>query len=121
MAVPEKITFRFSRDEDYRVIPVNGVWGGATPRGDVRVELFHESETLPETVTHAVAPGGQLGEELDRTPTGEFERKTFVGMMLTAKQAESIGLWLQAKAREARERAGANGKDDESERDTTTN
>jgi hypothetical protein len=116
---PRKITFRFEKDEDYRLIPVNGVWGGATPRGDILVDLFHESSTLPEVVTHAMAPGGQLGEEVQRTPTGEIQRKVLVGMVLTAEQAESIGRWLLETARKVRERTLANGGGD-SERDTPT-
>ena len=104
MDTPTKITFRYEKDEDYRLIPVNGVWGGATPRSDILVDLFHESYTLPEVLTHAVTPGGQLGEEVKRTPTGEIRRKVFVGMVLTAEQAESIGRWLLEQAREVRER-----------------
>lgn len=105
----KKITFRFVREDDYRVLPVNGVWGGVTPRGDIRVEIFHEYEALPGTVTHVLSPEGQLGEEVGREkPTGlegkVFDRRVFAGIMLTASQAESIGQWLQAKAADARKR-----------------
>lgn len=120
MAVPKKITFSFSRDDEYRVIPVNGVWGGVTPRSDIRVELFHESQAMPKTITHAVTPEGDLGAELERKPAPAFHRQVFLGMMLTAEQAESIGRWLQEKAREARERAGGKGGGDNSEHDTQT-
>jgi hypothetical protein len=116
---PRKITFRFEKDEDYRLIPVNGVWGGVTPRSDILVDFFHESLALPEVVAHAVTPGGELGEEIRRSPTGEIRRKVLVGMVLTAEQAESIGLWLLEKARQVRERTLKNGGGD-SERDTPT-
>ena len=119
MDTPTKITFRFEKDEDYRLIPVNGVWGGATPRSDILVNLFHESYTLPEVVTHAVTPGGELGGEVKRTPKGEIHRKVLVGMVLTAEQAESIGRWLLERAREVRERTLKKGGGD-SERDTPT-
>ena len=120
METPTKITFRFSKDDDYRLIPVNGVWGGPTLRGDIRVEFFHESQALPEAITHGVTPEGQLGKELKRTPTGEAQRTVLVGMMLTAEQAESIGRWLQQKARQVRERTEAKEGDSDSERDTPT-
>ena len=119
MDTPKNITFRFEKDEDYRLIPVNGVWGGATPRSDILVDLFHESYTLPEVVTHAVTPGGQLGEEVERIPKGEIRRKVLVGMVLTAEQAESIGHWLVEKAREVRARTLEKGGGD-SERETPT-
>jgi hypothetical protein len=31
VATPKKITISFRKDENYRLIPVNGVWGGVTP------------------------------------------------------------------------------------------
>lgn len=119
METPTKITFRFSKDDHYRLLPINGVWGGPTPRGDIMVDFFHESQALPEVVTHAVTPDGQFGNELKRTPRSEFHRTVLVGMMLTAEQAESIGRWLQEKAREVRARSGEKGGGN-SEHDTRT-
>ena len=119
MDTSTKITFRFEKDEDYRLIPVNGVWGGVTPRSDIFVDLFHESHTLPEVVTHEVTPDGRLGTEVKRTPTDEIQRKVLVGMVLTAEQAESIGRWLLEKAHQVRERTLKKGGGD-SERDTPT-
>ena len=104
-----KITFRFAKDADYRLIPVNGAWGAVTPRGDISVDLFHESVLLPEEITQEMTPDGKLGQELASKPSGTFQRTVLVGMMLTAEQAESIGLWLQEKAREAREQTGRQG------------
>lgn len=119
MEPPTKITFRFKKDDNYRLIPVNGVWGGATPRGDIRVDLFHESFSLPEVITQAVTPDAKLGKELERTPPSTVQRKVLVGMVLTAEQAESIGRWLQEKAREVRAGVGQKGGFD-GERDILT-
>ena len=109
METPTKITFCFKKDENYRLIPVNGVWGGPTPRGDIRVDLFHESLSLPEVITQAVTPDAKLGKELERTPANTVQRNVMVGMILTAEQAESIGRWLQEKAREVRAGAAEKG------------
>ena len=53
-------------------------------------------------ITQAVTPGAKLGEQLQRTPPSTIQRKVLVGMVLTAEHAESIGSWLQEKAREVR-------------------
>lgn len=98
----QKVRIGFKRDDNYRLIPVNGVWGGATPRGDVRVDFFYESYTVPDEVTQAVTPEGRLGEELGRKRAHDLQRTVLAGMMLTAEQAESIGRWLQEKALEVR-------------------
>jgi hypothetical protein len=106
----KNITFCFQQDEDYRLIPVNAVWGGVTPRGDIKVDLCHESEAQPEVVTHEVRPDSTLGKEIKRTPSPSIERTVLVGMVLVPEHAESIGRWLQDKAREARERHEAGGR-----------
>ena len=75
MDVPKKITFRFKKDDNYRLIPVNGVWGGPTPRGDIKVDFFHESPSLPKEVTQALSPDGQLGKKPERKPLDTMQRK----------------------------------------------
>ncbi len=57
---PNKIGFRFEKDDGYRLVPVNSVWGGPTPRGDIKVDFFHESQPLPEVIQHVVTPEGRL-------------------------------------------------------------
>ena len=119
MDVQKKVTFRFKKDEDYRLIPVNGVWGGSTPRGDIMVDFFHESQPLPEKVTQALSPDGELGKELEHKPLSTLQRTVFVGIVLGVEQAESIGRWLQEKASQARERRSEKGAG-ENERDSPT-
>lgn len=120
MGAPTKITFRFEKDDDYRLIPVNGVWGGPTPRGDIMVNLFHESHVVPKEVTQTLRADGRLGQERERTPPpGTVQRTVLVGMILTAEQAESIGRWLQEKARQVRRETKMKGLDD-SERNSPT-
>lgn len=100
---PKTITIHFRKDEAYRVLPVNAVWGGVTPRGDIMVDLCHESQPQPDAITHEVTPEG-IGAEIERTPpTPLIQRTVLVGMVLTPEHAESIGFWLQGKARESRE------------------
>lgn len=104
MAIPKKIEIVFQQDEGYRLIPVNGIWGGVTPRGDVKADLFHESQSQPQAITHEPTSGGELREVKRTPPANVFQRTVFASMVLSPEQAESIGLWFQQKAREARER-----------------
>jgi hypothetical protein len=100
---PEKVTFRFTKDDSYRFAAVNGVWGGPTPRGDICVDFFYEHLAVPDAITQSVLHGEKLGPELTREPDGRSIERTIVfGMMLTLEQAESIGEWLRDKARVAR-------------------
>lgn len=89
-------TFQFSTDDGYRLLPVNCVWGGRTPRGDIMVHLCHENFSLPKAVTHVLA-NNALGEELHRDQDSALTRLALAGMVLTAEQAYSIGQWLMEK------------------------
>ena len=104
---PSTVTFRFAEASDYRLLPVNALWGGRTPRGDIFVHLCHEHQALPETLTHALNSAGALGKELTREPKSVFDRTLLAGMVLSADQAESIGQWLLERADETRRRAAA--------------
>ena len=120
--MPKNIKYLFKKDDDYRIIPANGVWGGPTPRGDIRADFFCEFESLPKEIHHAVDEDGRLGQELKRIPSTEditIQRNFLVGMILTVEQADSIGRWLQKKAREVRERTKTEGAG-ENERDSPT-
>ena len=99
---PATVTFRFSKASDYRLIPVNCVWGGRTPRGDILVHLCHENQALPETVTNTMTSEGTLGNEVSRDPNNLIDRTVLVGMVLNADQADSIGRWLVERAAEIR-------------------
>ena len=100
----KQLTFRYLKDPSYRLIPVNGVWGGITPRGEIHLELFHESQAAPEVVIRSVTQKGELGKEIDHQPPREISRTVLVGVMLTEESAESIANWLHARVRQLRER-----------------
>ena len=105
MEKSSKVKFRFVRDGEYRCVPVNGVWGGVTPRGDITADFFHEALTCPVSVTHAVTEVDGLGAEVERQlddPSSQVTRSLMCGIVLTPEHAESIGLWLVDKARESR-------------------
>ena len=100
----KKVKFRFVRDGEYRLVPVNGVWGGVTPRGDITAEFFHEALICPVSVTHAVTEADGLGPEVERQlddPSSQVTRSLMFGVVLTPEHAESIGQWLVDKARES--------------------
>lgn len=96
----DRVRFGLKQDEDYRLIPINGVRGGAPPRGDIGADFLYEPYTVPTEVTHRVTPHGQVREELERNVPQQLQRTVFACMMLTVEQADSIGRWLQEKARE---------------------
>ena len=121
-AMPDRwltATFRFTKADDFRIIPVNCVWGGRTPRGDIMVHLCYEGQALPETITHEVTSEGKLGKEIKRDPINVIDRTVLAGMVLTAEQAHSIGKWLLNKASEMNQPAEKKNGDDHDSTGTT--
>jgi hypothetical protein len=102
LAKPEKLEFVFAFDPQYRLFPSNGVWGGLTPRGDMRLEFFVETFAQPTRVVNVITSDGNLGEETERTPAqGEHQiitRSMQVGVMIPGSQLESIAEFLRQKS-----------------------
>lgn len=101
----KSIVFSLRRTPDYRIITATGVYGGVTPSGLVKMDLFTEYVPPPETVEHEMSEDGNIGKEVKRTPTEPHIARDFqIGVMMTSESAEKIGNWLLQRAKQARER-----------------
>ena len=93
----KKITFRYEKHPDYRVIFANGAVGGATPRGDIKFDLFIEYLEVPESTIHSITPDG-IGPEIERNPPSlPFTRQSQVGVIMSPGQARSLAYWLMGQ------------------------
>ena len=107
----KRLMFRYSRDPAYRVVYANGAFGGVTPRGEIKFDLFVESPAAPDAVRVAITPDG-LGPEESEVEPGSFVREAQVGVVMTGEQAKHLGHWLLGKVSELenrRARRGATG------------
>ena len=93
----KKITFRYEKHPEYRVIFANGAVGGTTPRGDIKFDLFIEYLEVPESTVHSVTPDG-IGPEIERNPPAlPFTRQSQVGIIMSPGQAKSLAYWLMGQ------------------------
>lgn len=100
----KEITFLFDKDPDYKVIAANGAWGGVTPRGEIKFDLFFENVDTPDELTYMTTPDG-LGPEISRQPAGStIVREVLMGVVMTPENAENLGRWLIEKAGMARKK-----------------
>ena len=81
------IRFRNEKDRDYRLIPVNGALGVVTPTGDIRVDLYYESPTMPDSEAHEVSEDGTLGPLVSHDRVSQLQRTLFVGMVISPTHA----------------------------------
>jgi len=99
MAYPsnsKNVEFIYTKAPGYKTHYANGVHGGITPRGDIKMDFFIETPLFPEKVINSVTPEG-LGPEIDREPSQEnagFERESQTGIMVSPQQAKSIAYWI---------------------------
>ena len=93
----KKITFRYEKHPDYRVIFANGAVGGTTPRGDIKFDLFIEYLEVPESTIHSITPDG-IGPEIERNPPNlPFTRQSQAGVIMSPGQARALAYWLMGQ------------------------
>lgn len=97
----ETIKIVFSSAPGYRVVAANGVWGGLTPRGELKMDFIVDSLRTPDLVAHSIKPDGGLGDEIRREPAeGVLFRELQIGILLPIGHAESIAKWMLDKVKE---------------------
>ena len=96
----KEIEFFFEYEPGYKVIPSNGVWGGLTPRGELRIDFFVESFGTPKSVKNKLDESGKLGEEIDRDPPQRLVRRLQMGVLLSQRDAESLAGFIQRHLKE---------------------
>lgn len=96
------ITFTYKHSKAFRVIKVDGAWGGATPRLDIQMAVYSERLAIPDFQEFAITDEGQLApapnhtEHQTKGPIREVEAM----MSMSIPVARSIAAWLNSKADE---------------------
>ena len=63
-AHPAKIRYRYKMDDEARLQTAHGVWGGINPQGEIEMNFYNESDSLPAFSEQLVAPDGSIGHEM---------------------------------------------------------
>lgn len=100
---PKEIEYKFKKLSDYKIIHTDGIWGGITKDGLIRMDLFAES-TIIESIKHEIQ-NGELTREISRTPKVGNEKVTVqrdlqIGTIMTPKTARAISEWLEKQCDE---------------------
>ncbi|MCA1837265.1 MAG: hypothetical protein LC674_00270 [Actinobacteria bacterium] len=96
---PSEISFHLIKGNLFRVIYVEGVYGGVTPRGDFRVAVFNERLPLPDTMFQRITPEGKLGDEITerRAVRKGIVREIEADLVMNYGTAKVIHKWLGEK------------------------
>ena len=95
---PDEIGIEWEYDKDYRLVAANGMWGGITPRGDLRIEFFAESNSIPGEAVYLRNESGSYKEthKIPEKPT--VVRKIQIAVMVPGPQVRSFAEWFKDKA-----------------------
>lgn len=90
----------YEKSQFFRVIRVDGAWGGVTHRGDIHMGLFSEYPPLPETVKYVIR-SDKLAEEVGRKVKSGIVREIEVEAVMSVSTAIAMRDWLSLKIEEA--------------------
>ena len=95
---PPTIKINFRKTPDHKTHPVSGVWGGATPQGDIVCNFYIEHLEVPNTMELEINVA--TGKAIEKIPDGEmaYTREILTSVVLRPDIAMSIGKWLISKA-----------------------
>lgn len=100
---PAEISFEFIKSAFFRVISVEGAFGGLSPTGrSIHMAIFSERRPIPRKTVHPLMDDGSLGEELkDRRESREsFVREIEADLVLDLPTAIGVHQWLGNKIQE---------------------
>ena len=92
-----EIEFHYLKSPSFRMIHVDGAYGGVTPRGLIVAHLFSERPPIPQQLIHSVTPDGKLGSETRKVGKEGVIREVEAGIILDVREATSLVKWLQQK------------------------
>src|ERR1044071_5805732 len=92
----EGLKFDYIKSNYFRVIHVDGVWGGVTPNLNIQIALFNERNAIPKQVVHEVKPDGAIGRELPekRNSRDTIVREIEASLIMDVQTAKVVIGWL---------------------------
>lgn len=99
MTKKRKDTVKFIHQfpDNYRILPVNGAWGGITSRGDLVMHLFVEHTKVPQEEIQIVKEDGSFVPVRKESEEIEVLRVMQTGVMMNREQAVSMARWMLDK------------------------
>lgn len=102
------VKFIFDRPEDYKLIYVNGVHGGVSPRGDLVCNFFYEYADIPAVEVMPLVEGvpqmdkvSKIYREKNEPNEVIMRRDLRIGLIIPLHQVSAIANWMLAKLKES--------------------
>lgn len=94
---PSSVKFHFIKSPLFRVMHIDGAYGGIGPHGHIHMAVFNERVAIPQLVEHEISATGQLGKELDRVSRDGIIRELEGDLVFDLDTAKALVRWIQEK------------------------
>src|SRR5688572_25870540 len=100
----ETIQFDYVKSNYFRVVHVDGAFGGVGANLNINMAIWSQRNALPQQVTHTITAAGTLGDEVReaRVTKEGIVREVEANLVLDIATAESLARWLTKKVEEAK-------------------
>jgi|Deesub1362A_J573_1020465.scaffolds.fasta_scaffold00324_38 hypothetical protein len=96
----KKVRFDYIKSNYFRVVHVDGVFGGNAPRrGYIHVAVWNERWPIPRQCLYSLEENGKLGKEIEqeRVMRDAIVREVEVDLIMSIETAKSLRDWLSEK------------------------
>lgn len=103
LAADSEFVFHYIKSSNFRVIPVDGAWGGVSQKGSVHVGVYNERRPIPKETARpvlSIEDGGNtvaLGPDEVKETIGGYVREVEALLVLDYDTAVNIHKWLGEK------------------------
>lgn len=101
-ALPTEVQFHYLKSQQFRVVHVDGIVGGLTPRGVVSMVAYSERVAIPQVTIHDIDKGVLVQKPRDQMGRSGIVREMEVDMMLDISTAKALHKWLGERLVEAK-------------------
>lgn len=114
MSAPSRLKFDFIKSNGFRVIYVDGVWGGIRPDLTFHMSLYNERHAIPRSITVDLDPENlTAGQVVEVEKREAVVREVEVCAIIDMSTAKALKDWLEAHIEEAEQRLKAMTHDEE--------
>lgn len=98
---PKLVKFDYIKSKAFRVLHVDGAWGGITPNLNIHMSVFSERHPIPQQIVVEVAEDGVTKELPDRKLARDgMVREVDADLVMDLPTAAAIYQWLGEKIKE---------------------
>lgn len=94
---PTKIRYKYDLDPNAKLNVAHGIWGGINPHGEIELNFYHESDTMPTESECNFGEDGIIGPEVLKGREANVKRITrhiHSRVLLNYQTACAILEWL---------------------------